>query len=131
MRAFIKVDAKLRTKLMKIYGLSRVSVWKALNGLTNTERSFEIRSYALAHGGKMVREDYMPQCKTVLSAYGTFYLEFAGGIRVSLDPVLRVSTITRNGEELERFEEMTLFTWENVLRMAQAYADGNFDNISN
>lgn len=131
MRTYIKVDERLRSDLMGIFGLSRMSVWKALNGLTASEKSTQVRRYALANGGQYVREEFVPSCKTIHNEDGGFRQEFAGGVSVQVNPSLNTITITRDDEELECFKDVTLNTWGNVLRMAQAYSEGCTEVIAN
>lgn len=131
MRIYIKVNEKLRNNLVGIYGLSRMGIWKALNDLSNSEKSVKVRLHAMANGGKMVQEDFLPTCKTVHREDGSLVQEFRNRVIVKIDPVERAITISRGEEELERFDGVTLKTWANVLKLAQAYADGNIDNISN
>ena len=131
MRVYIRVNEKLRNDLAGIFGLSRMGIWKALNDLSNSEKGVKVRLYAMANGGKMVQEDYFPSCKTVYAEDGSFTQQFDGGIVVKIDPAERAITNSRGEEELERFHDVTLNTWANVLKLAQAYADGTADNILN
>ena len=123
MRTYIKVDAKLRKDLMSLFSMSRKSVWKALNGLTSSPRSSHVRQYALANGGRYVREDFIPTCKT-RHTEGKIIQEFAGGITVIVDTKADMAVIKRGESVLEDFEQVTLDMLSNILRMAQAYADG-------
>ncbi|MBQ3722540.1 MAG: hypothetical protein II851_02410 [Bacteroidales bacterium] len=123
MRTYIKVDAKLRKDLMSIFTMSRMGVWKALNGLTSSEKSSQVRQYALANGGRYVREDFMPTCRT-RETEGEIIQEFAGGITVIVDTKASTAVIKRGKFILDSFDQVTLDMWSNILRMAQAYADG-------
>ena len=131
MRTYIKVNAELRNDLMSIFSLSRMSIWKALNGLTNSEKSNQVRQYAIDHGGRYVREDFVPACKTVHHEDGSFIQQFAGGVSVQVTPKEALVTIIRDEVELESFKDATLNDWGNILRLAQAYADGTADSIAN
>ncbi|MBQ9887764.1 MAG: hypothetical protein IJM41_00770 [Bacteroidales bacterium] len=130
MRTYIKVDANLRKDLMSIFTMSRKSVWKALNGLTASERSSQVRQYALANGGRYVREDYLPTCRTH-ETEGDIIQEFEGGITVIVHTEDSTAAIMRGEVELECFEKVTLNMWSNILRLAQAYADGEVEKIAN
>lgn len=128
MRTYIRVNTPLRKDLMSIFGLSRRSIYKALNGLVNTPKSEKIREYALAHGGEAVSEIFVPQCKTVHDEDGRFAQIFDGGITVWVDTKDGTARITRGNEELESFDAVTLNKWSAILQMAQDYADGKYQN---
>lgn len=128
MRTYIRVSTPLRQDLMSIFGLSRRSIYKALNGLVSTEKSEKIRQYALAHGGEAVSEIFVPKCKTVHDEDGSFAQIFDGGITVWVNTKDSTARITRGSEELESFEDVTLNRWSAILQMAQDYADGKYQN---
>lgn len=128
MRTYIKVNTPLRQDLMSIFGLSRRSIYKALNGLVNTPKSEKIRQYALAHGGEAVSEIFVPKCKTAHAEDGSFVQIFAGGIAVWVNTKDSTARITQGSKELESFGEVTLNKWSSILRMAQDYADGKYQN---
>lgn len=124
MRTYIKVSTPLRQDLMSIFGLSRRSIYKALNGLVNTPKSEKIRQYALSHGGEAVSEIFIPKCKTIHGEDGSFAQIFDGNITVWVNTQDSTARITRRGEELESFDEVTINKWSAILQMAQDYADG-------
>lgn len=128
MRTYIRVSTPLRKDLMSIFGLSRRSIYKALNGLVSTEKSERIRQYALSHGGEAVSEIFVPKCKTVHDEDGGFAQLFDGGITVWVNTKESTARITRGSEELESFKEVTMNKWSAILQMAQDYADGKFQN---
>ena len=131
MRTYIKVDTSLRRDLMRMFSLSRKGVWMALNGVINSDKANQLRRYALANGGQTVREEFVPSCKTIHDEDGGFTQEFAGGVSVRVDTTNSTATIVIEGQEVEHFDNVTLNSWSNILRLAQAYADGNVDKISN
>jgi len=131
MRTYIKVDTSLRRDLMKIFDLSRKGVWMALNGVINSEKANQLRRYALANGGQYVREEFVPDCKTVHDEDGGFTQEFGGGVSVRVNTVDSTATISVREQVVERFGQVTLSMWSNILRLAQAYADGNAEKIAN
>ncbi len=128
MRTYIKVNTPLRKDLMSTFGLSRRSIYKALNGLVSTEKSEKIRQYALAHGGEAVSEIFVPQCKTIHNEDGSFAQIFDGNITVWMDTQDSTAKITRGDFELEYFTDVTMNKWSAILRMAQDYADGKYQN---
>lgn len=128
MRTYIRVSTPLRKDLMSIFGLSRRSIYKALNGLVSTEKSEKIRQYALDHGGEVVSEIFVPICKTIHDEDGSFAQVFDGGITVWMNTQDNTAKITLGEFELESFEDVTMNKWSAILQMAQDYADGKFQN---
>lgn len=128
MRTYIKVSTPLRKDLMSIFGLSRRSIYKALNSLVTNDKSELIRKYALAHGGEAVSELFVPKCKTVHDEDGGFAQIFDGGITVYVNTKDSTARITRGNLVLESFEDVTLIKWSAILQMAQDYADGKYQN---
>ena len=128
MRSYIRVSTPLRKDLMSIYGLSRRSIYKALNGLVNTPKSEQIRQYALTHGGEAVTEVFVPRCKTVHHEDGTFAQMFDGGVSVFVDAPRSIAQILCGDFVVEEFHNVTLTTWSAILQMAQDYADGKYQN---
>lgn len=124
MRTYIKIDTPLRRRMMETFGVSRKCLFENLNGLVSSERSDEIRTFALANGGRLIRnEEYVPACQTVERADGFAQL-FAGGITVLINTKTSTAAILRGGEELHRYEGITMNAWSNILRLAQDYAEG-------
>ena len=124
MRTYIKINAPLRRRMMETFGVSRKCLFENLNGLVSSERSDEIRTFALANGGRLIRnEEYVPACQTVERADGFAQL-FAGGITVLINTKTSTAAILRGGEELHHYEGVTMNAWSNILRLAQDYAEG-------
>ena len=79
-----------------------------------------VRAYALAHGGQMVCETYMPACTTVKTSTGLAQT-FENGIVVLLDLGDSTARIMRNDHELAMYDHVTLDSWANILWMAQTW----------
>lgn len=128
MRTYIRISTPLRKDLMSIFGLSRRSIYKALNGLVTNDKSEQIRKYALSHGGETVSEVFVPKCKTIHHEDGCFTQVFDNGITVFVNTMDSTARITRGNLELETFKDVTLKKWSAILKMAQDYADGQYQN---
>lgn len=63
MKKHIVVDNEIRQFLIKTFGCTRMSVWRALSYDSNTDTARRIRKLALQKGGKLVGE-YIPDCDT-------------------------------------------------------------------
>lgn len=120
MRTYIKINASLRQEIMTMFDISRNSLYEHLNGLTRSKLSEEIRSYALAHGGQMVCETYMPACTTTKTSVGMAQT-FDNGIVVLLDIAASSARIMRDDQELAKYDGVTLDRWANILWMAQTW----------
>lgn len=62
MKKHIVVDNEIRQFLIKTFGCTRMSVWRALSYDSNTDTARRIRKLALQKGGKLV--GYIPDCET-------------------------------------------------------------------
>lgn len=118
MRTFIKVSDPLRRDLVNKFKVSKPTVWAALNYITRGGNGPAIRRYALSHGGAIVEEDFMPNCRTE-HTQEEMIQTFAGGIQVRVSKVNSGAVILRDGKEVERYEELTLKAWGNLLYHAQ------------
>ena len=128
MRTFIKIDTPLRRQMMKKFGISRHGIYEHLNGLVRSEITDDIRAFALANGGRLIKnEEYIPNCRSVDTEDG-FAQVFAGGITVMINIRNSTAVIMRGGEELHRYTDVTMNAWSNILRMAQDYAEGKIEN---
>ena len=124
MRTYIKIDTPLRQEMMKKFGMRRNCLYEHLCGLKRSSLSDEIRSYALANGGRLVtNEEYIPSCQTVEREDGIVQT-FAGGITVLINIRNSTALILRGEDVLHRYEGVTMNAWSNILRLAQDYAEG-------
>ncbi len=120
MRTYIKIDSLLREQMLSLFNVSHNSLYEYLHGLTNSQLGKDVRAYALAHGGQMVCETYMPACTTVKTSTGLAQT-FENGIVVLLDLGDSTARIMRNDQELARYDHVTLDSWANILWMAQTW----------
>ncbi|MGM9739833.1 MAG: hypothetical protein ACI3ZP_04440 [Candidatus Cryptobacteroides sp.] len=128
MRTYIKVSDSLRNKLAQHFRISRVSVWSALNYLTHSKLSDEVRRYALENGGSIEEEDFMPNCRTEHTD-DEIIQTFAGGIKVRMSKVNSAVTLFQDDKEMEHYEGMTLQAWGNLLYHAQTLSEKRISSI--
>lgn len=118
MRTYIKVSDPLRRDLCVRFKVTRATVWSALNYITRGGRSPYIRQYALEHGGAIVEDDFIPNCRTEHTG-DEMIQTFPGGIQVRISKVDSGAQILKEGKVTERYDAVTLQGWSNLLSHAQ------------
>lgn len=118
MRTYIKVSDPLRRDLINRFKVSRTSVWAALNYLTREGRGPAIRQYALEHGGAIMEEDFIPNCRTEHTG-DEMIQTFPGGIQVRISKVDSGAIILKKGKVAEHYDSVTVKSWSNLLCRAQ------------
>lgn len=124
----ISVTNENKKKLARIFGVTKVAVWKALNFRSDSELSQKIRNVAMREmNGRVMRElditDWQPNCQTsfvhedgrVTQVISTF----SNDVQVVIDGIAESATITMNNEEVRRFWNVTAINWCNVLYLAE------------
>lgn len=122
MRTYIKVSDSLRNKIVQKFNVSRVSVWSALNYLTHSKLSDDVRRFALENGGSIEEENFMPNCRTEHTA-DEIIQTFAGGIQVRISKINSEVSMLEGGVEIEHYEGITLQAWGNLLHYAQTMSE--------
>lgn len=84
MKKYIAIDKEMREKLMKIFGCSRVWVWKALNYENDTPKCMKIRMAALKMGGHVVGDDTALET-SYESSEGIMIQKFGPRVRLIVD----------------------------------------------
>ena len=102
--------------------MTRTSVWAALNYITRGGNGPSIRRYALEHGGAIVEENFIPNCRTEHTQQEMIQT-FPAGIQVRISKVDSSAVIYLDGKELERHDELTLRAWGNLLYHAQELSE--------
>lgn len=118
MRTYIKIEPSIRSQIVRRFGITKKSIWEALCGLVHSEQSEQVRQFALANGGKVVCETYMPACTTVKTSTGLAQT-FKNGVVVLLDLQDSTARIMRSDKELSHYENVDINAWANILWMAQ------------
>ena len=116
MRKYITISPETRKLLIEKYKISDVSIWKALCFITKNKRSQEIRQDALAMGGRYLEEDFVPNCRTE-HRDGTIIQTFAGEVQVIIEG--GITRILVGGTVVEKYKDVTIESWGNVLAKAQ------------
>lgn len=122
MRTYIKVSDKVRQELAARFGVSAVSVWKALNYLTKGGRAPEIRDYALSHGGAIAEDDFIPNCRTEHTK-DEIVQTFAGGVQVRIGRQDSHAVLVIDGTPSEEYDSVSVQSWGNLLHHAQEIAE--------
>ena len=125
---YISVTNENKKKLARIFDVTKVAVWKALNFRSDSELSQKIRNVAMREmNGRVMRElditDWQPNCQTsfvhedgrVTQVISTF----SNDVQVIIDGIAESATITMNNEEVRRFWNVTASNWCNVLYLAE------------
>lgn len=110
---YINVSDDSKKQLARIFDVTRVAVWKALNFKSDSELSQKIRNVALTQmGGRVIRElditdGYMPNCQTEfehdVNGVKTVCSTFSNGVKVLLDCYSDCATVTMNGKEVQKY----------------------------
>lgn len=110
---YINVSDDSKKQLARIFDVTRVAVWKALNFKSDSELSQKIRNVALTQmGGRVIRElditdGYMPNCQTAFehdaNGVKSVCSTFSNGVQVVLDCYNDCATVTMNGEEVQKY----------------------------
>lgn len=123
MRTYIRVPDALRKELISKFGVSRPTVWSALNYLTAGDRPEAIRQYALQHGGSIEEQNFIPNCRTEYTDE-EIVQTFAGGVQVRTDRNDGIVRLVQDGAVVESYEAVTLQAWGNILHRAQMMSQG-------
>lgn len=126
---YINVSNESKKKLMRIFGVSVVAVWKALNFKSDSDLSRKIRNVALQQmGGRVIRElditeGWSPNCETEFhhtdGKVERVISTFSNNVQVVLDCYKDSATITMNGAEVRRYWNVGSIGWGNVLYTAE------------
>ncbi len=120
MRRYISTDAKTKQALMKKYGVTKQTIWEACSFITKNKRGDSIRRDAISMGGIYEEDDFTPDCQTDFLEDG-MHQRFATGVEVTL--VGNCMSLLVPGEEPERYYDVPLTSWGNVVERAQRIAE--------
>lgn len=125
MREFIKVSDGLGREIQDRFGLCKAGVWKMTHYLSNSKLAEEVRSYALAHGGRLVREEFCPDCETEHMAGGIIVQRFQGDVTLTVDTKKGSATIRRGSHLCMDATDLTVASWGNLCAEAQRLSLGS------
>lgn len=128
----INLPKNKRARLCRTFGTSGVTVWSALNYVTNSPLAEKIRRAALAEGGVIenritVPEGFMPNCETDFvhgdGGVRRIIQTFSNGVRVEFDNEASTASISRAGKLVNSFDDVRMHDWGNIVFEAQSLAD--------
>jgi len=128
----INLPKNKRARLCRTFGTSGVTVWSALNYVTNSPLAEKIRRAAIAEGGVIenqitVPEGFMPNCETDF-VHGNGGVQriiqtFPNGVRVEFDNDTCTAMILHNEKPVKNYEQVVIRDWGNIVFEAQSLAD--------
>lgn len=127
MKKEIRVTNAVRDQIMKEYGVTRQSVWAALNFITRGERPTAMRKDALALGGRYVEENFIPTCSCQHTENGIIQT-FAAGVVLTITQGDAV--ITKNDKEIARYDQIDVAGWGAICAQAQRLAETGMLDIA-
>lgn len=128
----INLSKPQKAKLRRRFGVSNVTVWSALNYVTNSPLAEKIRRAALAEGGVIenqitVPEDFMPNCETNFvhgnGGVRRIIQTFSNGVRVEFDNDTCTAEISRGGRPVKTYSDVKVRDWGNIVFEAQSLTD--------
>ena len=123
MREFIKTSNGLCKEIQEKFGLTKAGVWKMTHFLSNSDLADRVRTYALAHGGRLVREEFCPDCETE-HVGGMIIQRFAGEVVLTVDTRRGTGTIRQHGQVCLDATDLTVNSWANLCAEAQRLSLG-------
>lgn len=129
----INLPKSKKAKLRRVFGVSNVTVWSALNYMTDSKLAKKIRDAALADGGTVehsvvVPEGFLPNCETVFAhdADGRvrrIIQTFTNGVRVEFDNDACTAMILQGEKSVKTYENVVIRDWGNIVFEAQSLSD--------
>lgn len=94
----IIIDSESREKIQKIFGVSNVTVWKALSYKNDNELSRKIRHVALKELGGVEINGALPEMETYHHADGTMVQTFGNRVKIYLYEDMNRVAVLVDGE---------------------------------
>lgn len=130
---YIDLSKEKKALLRRMFDTTGVTVWSALNFVTNSELARRIRSAAMANGGVVKNtittpDGFMPNCQTecVRGEDGTVQRvvqTFSNGVRVEFDNDRCSAVILHEKEPIKTFNDVIIRDWGNIVFEAQNLSD--------
>ena len=128
MRKYISINSETRKHLMQKYQVTSQTIWEACSFITRNKRGENIRKDAIGMGGRYIEENFLPNCRTEFLGSGGIRQTFPAQVEVCLEGGTAV--IRKNDKELERYDDVTLDGWGNILERAQHLSEtGMFEVV--
>lgn len=129
----INLPKSKKAKLRRMFGVSNVTVWSALNYMTDSKLAKKIRAAALADGGTVehsvvVPEGFLPNCETEFvhgddGRVRQIIQTFSNGVRVEFDNDTSTAIILRSEKPIRTYENVAVRDWGNIVFEAQSLVD--------
>lgn len=130
---YIELPREKKGLLRRIFKVSGVTVWAALNYQTNSDLANRIRAVALEAGGVVkntlsIPDGFMPNCQTdyVLgtdSCIQRTIQTFSNGVRVEFDNDVCTATIFHKDKNIKTYKNVAIRDWGNIVFEAQNLSD--------
>lgn len=109
-KKFIDVTEEDRVFLMKVFKVSRVSLWRALNNESQSDMSRRIRKAAIERGGKLMK--IVPEAADLMETFhdrdGVIRQQFPNGAVLELSKVDGTGDVIKDGKVHRHYERVML-----------------------
>lgn len=130
---YIDLPKEKKALLRRTFDTTGVTVWSALNFVTNSDLARRIRAAAMAHGGVVKNsittpDGFMPNCETGFVHDDSGCVQrviqaFSNGVRVEFDNDRCAAVILHRDEPVKTYEHVVIKEWGNILYEAQSLSD--------
>lgn len=129
----IKLPDEKKAHLRKTFGVSGVTVWKALNFITDSKLSRQIRQAAIQQGGEIehvtvLPEGFMPNCGTRYERNEAGYVSkieqlFPNDVLLEFDNRTCTAKLLHGGEVVCRYDRVAIDDWCGIVWEAQSLSN--------
>ena len=128
----INLSKEKRAWLQRAFGVSHVTIWAALNYVTESPLAKQIRRMALANGGIVenrifVTDGFLPNCQTEYEhtngSVKSISHRFMNEVRVLFDNGNNRATLFQGNNAIEEYENVRMRDWSNILFRAQSLSE--------
>lgn len=128
----INLSKEKRAWLQRAFGVSHVTIWSALNYVTESPLAKQIRRMALANGGivetcTFVPAGFKPNCQTEYEhtngSVKSISQRFMNEVRVLFDNDNNRATLFQGNNAIEEYEDVRMRDWSNILFRAQSLSE--------
>lgn len=130
---YIDLPKEKKALLRRTFGTTAVTVWSALNFVTNSDLAKRIRAAAMAGGGVVKNsittpDGFMPNCQTNYEHRedGTvrrIIQIFSNDVRVEFDNDRGTAKILHAEEPVRTYEQVVIRAWGDIVFEAQSLSD--------
>lgn len=119
MEKYIEVSEDLRTKLMKIFNCSKMTIWRALFFKQDKGLNPKIRHYALNNGGVLMTK--APAVETIHTYDHHMVQTFPNGAVLDIHMPTGECKVTHNGKEVRMLTIVTIPELEQLQEEIEKY----------